>query len=460
MTRFRVALLILLLMALTACATAPETVAVFEGAQLPTRQPTPTPADLIEGTLSAAYPLPVKAVLAPNVPLTDDLTADFYARLYTIQGRAGDLLTIDMTARGALDTVLLLAAPDGREIARNDDRSDSSRDARLTVELPTDGAYTLVATRYRGRFSTEGGDFTINLTAARATDEFTPPTTPLSCDTTRDGRITDSQPAQAYSFYADAQTVVTVDMRSDDAVLDPSLRLTDSLGTEIATNEDVNPVTNYDAALVNITLPTAGYYTLIATRYPNEPTVGSYTLSLTCDDVSVLATNEQAAYLDDDQSRTLLDRIERILGTAYYVGDLMNVDLEENEVNVPVQSILTYHLPPLNGNAITSATLDLSSCDEVGLGWDVVESVTVYGDSVGRISGLTPFAPSDTAQDITTLTACGVVDVTASVQQAIEAGESVVQFRVLPSNTDEENGQDDALALLDPRLILTTTAPD
>jgi hypothetical protein len=89
------------------------------------------------------------------------------AHQWTFEARAGDHVIItmqDASGTGALDPQLVLNAPDGREIAANDDVGDvrpdamGKRDARIDFVLPDDGVYTIDATRFGGR-----GDYALTL---------------------------------------------------------------------------------------------------------------------------------------------------------------------------------------------------------------------------------------------------------------------------------------------------------
>lgn len=70
--------------------------------------------------------------------------------LYEFQGRAGQEVRIQLDSRD-FDTYLILLDPSDRPIAENDDRTRGNTNAELTVTLPEDGTYRIVANSYDAR---------------------------------------------------------------------------------------------------------------------------------------------------------------------------------------------------------------------------------------------------------------------------------------------------------------------
>lgn len=81
---------------------------------------------------------------------------------WTFTGSAGDEVTIDLT--GGFDTYLELYAPDGGEVARDDDGGDGTAARLDRVRLPRAGRYTIVA---RGFSSSAAGRYTLALERGR-----------------------------------------------------------------------------------------------------------------------------------------------------------------------------------------------------------------------------------------------------------------------------------------------------
>jgi serine protease Do len=77
-------------------------------------------------------------------------------REYTFEGRAGQSVAISLESRD-FDPYVALFAPNGRLLAENDDESDSTKNAFLSVTLPTTGRYRVIVNAYdasgRGRYT-------------------------------------------------------------------------------------------------------------------------------------------------------------------------------------------------------------------------------------------------------------------------------------------------------------------
>lgn len=91
--------------------------------------------------------LQVEGALGPDSPtLTSDGTP--YA-IHTFEGQAGQTVTLVMESL-VLDAYLFLNGPDGQKLAENDD-FDAEADnynAVITLTLPVDGTYTVMANAY------------------------------------------------------------------------------------------------------------------------------------------------------------------------------------------------------------------------------------------------------------------------------------------------------------------------
>ena len=92
--------------------------------------------------------------------------------LYSFQGATGETVTIRMSAGAkTLDTALYLISPGGNEIASNDDGDLALLDAGAfatdsiisSFTLPENGPYTIIATRYAGRYGGTIGSYSLTL---------------------------------------------------------------------------------------------------------------------------------------------------------------------------------------------------------------------------------------------------------------------------------------------------------
>ena len=111
-------------------------------------------------------PVPVADLLAFSRPIVRDvvtedvLTNEWYYRVYSFNGSAGDLVSITLDAvSGSLDTLLLLTDSVGTVIDSNDDSAPGNTNAAiLNRRLLTADTYYIVATRYgKDVGGTEGG---------------------------------------------------------------------------------------------------------------------------------------------------------------------------------------------------------------------------------------------------------------------------------------------------------------
>lgn len=94
--------------------------------------------------------------------MTGTLTASVFERVYTFQGRAGDVVLVDMLPRPGtydLDPALILRASDGTPLATSDNFDFPS--ALVVAELPADGTYNILATRSGGSTGVSTGDYVL-----------------------------------------------------------------------------------------------------------------------------------------------------------------------------------------------------------------------------------------------------------------------------------------------------------
>ncbi len=442
---------------LAGCGAAAAPVAVFEGAVVPTRQPTPEVRVAATGELGFVFP----AVVGGEISLGDDVSgfidADNYAHSYRFEGLAGQRIDVSMGGEGTLDTYLILIGPNGREIARNDDRSPTSRDAQLrNIDLEESGTYTVVAAVWRQRYTLDSGNFRLEITEAQPGDSSaTPRTKFISYGVTQFEDISDRSFWDAYTFLGEAGDVVDISMFAEDGENpDASLALTDGYGNEIAHNEDINPLSTFDAAIFDYVLPYTGYYTVIATRYAGKEgtTEGNY--ELTVDLVDQIETDDTVvAYRDANQSVSIFDGPNMGLRDfGYFVGDTIEINMDEVEqIDIPIQTILTFYLPP-TAEGVAAATLDLVDCDTLGTDFEAIGPINIYHDVIdGRINSDTPYAPSDEAELLGQIEDCDVLDITGFIENSYEMGVERVQFRLIPE-TNAVNDLEDMVVFLNPRI--------
>ena len=76
----------------------------------------------------------------------DQLTSGEFKDEYTVQGRAGEQLVLDLRSSD-FDTYVILIQPDGEQVENDDHEGDRTR-SMVTTTLPADGSYRVLVTSY------------------------------------------------------------------------------------------------------------------------------------------------------------------------------------------------------------------------------------------------------------------------------------------------------------------------
>lgn len=90
------------------------------------------------------YPPPINGEVKGVFESKDKNSLNIYSRQYTLVGRKGQTVTIEMDSN-ELDSSLVLLNPKGNQIGVNDDVSPDNFNAKITTTLPEDGNYIVVA---------------------------------------------------------------------------------------------------------------------------------------------------------------------------------------------------------------------------------------------------------------------------------------------------------------------------
>ncbi|HEX8070329.1 MAG TPA: DUF4214 domain-containing protein, partial [Pyrinomonadaceae bacterium] len=212
---------------------------------------------------------------------------------YSFTATAGQQVSILMSSAtvngtsGVQDPYLLLLAPDGTDIAE-DDNGGGGVNARIpagggVAVLPQTGTYTIYAnTTAAGQ--TGGYSLTLNISGQCPTRSI------VYNQTIGDGQLTNTDcrlPADGsfldlYTFSGTAGQQISISLSAAaGSTLDPFLFLLAPDGTEVASND--NAAAGSTAARIpptgTLTLPTTGTYTIVAnSAQPNQ--TGAYTLTL------------------------------------------------------------------------------------------------------------------------------------------------------------------------------------
>ncbi|MBN1966078.1 MAG: PPC domain-containing protein, partial [Anaerolineae bacterium] len=105
--------------------------------------------------------------IATGAPMTGAISSTSYAHLYTLNGSAGETVTITMAGAGGLDAYLGLLDPENQVIAEDDDSGGGATgyDAQISIRLPESGSYVIVATRAGIDEGTSTGSYTLTVTS-------------------------------------------------------------------------------------------------------------------------------------------------------------------------------------------------------------------------------------------------------------------------------------------------------
>ncbi len=197
---------------------------------------------------------------------------------YTLDGRRGQQLDIRLVSR-EFDPYLMLRGPSGFTQDNDDDVGSGTSNSRLTLTLPADGAYRVVATSYRPG---ESGAYQLTIAetgtpvapggggvAARvlAMGQAVQGRLEAGDDTLQDGEFADR-----YTFRGTRGARIAIDLRGTG--LDPYLTLITPTGRQ-EENDDFREGV-LDSRLETVLLED-GDYTVIATTYARRET-GAYQL--------------------------------------------------------------------------------------------------------------------------------------------------------------------------------------
>ncbi len=218
--------------------------------------------------------------IAATLSATDNTLPDgSYYKAYQFQGQAGQSLVIEMRGNG-LDPYLVLFDATGRKLAEDDD-GGGGKNARLAINLPTTGKYTLYANSYEVG---QAGSFTI---AGRLGNNFSSQATNEAI-TQGDRRILlqkngvlgsqsrvfarDGSLFEAFSFNGQAGQIVNIELVSAD--FHPYLVLFAPNSKVLQENDGLPSRTN---ASMTVKLPITGTYRTIVNTF-DRIGKGSYKL--------------------------------------------------------------------------------------------------------------------------------------------------------------------------------------
>lgn len=228
-----------------------------------------------------------------------ELTTDRQRAEFTFEARADDTVTIDLGSE-AFDPLLRLRAPNGREIATDDDGGPGLY-ARIRIRLPENGTYTIVVDGNRGFTGNRviSGRYALTLEFDDAAPAVVQPPAPtptvavaqppatggdtlsITIGDNVTGALTRENQRVLYTFTGRAGEVVTISLESDD--FDTVVTLLNAAGEELISDDDGGSGLN--SLISGFTLPADGQYTIVVDGYRgvqgDRELLGTFRLSLT-----------------------------------------------------------------------------------------------------------------------------------------------------------------------------------
>lgn len=245
---------------------------------------------------TTSEPAPELTVVAPQKLAVGDtingtIDDDNPSQVYTFSGQDGDRIRITMEATPGsdLDCYLELQDENGVVLAANDDIDPGIiRDARIVADVPAEGTYTIVASRFvEPGVAPSSGNYRLTL---EPFDQDTivgvnPLTIPLTYGQTEVDEINDDQYLLFYVFDGTQGDVVTIEVEHLSGNLDSVLHLYRSEGENwvlMMSNDDSPTGGTYAPLLRGVTLPQTGKYLIAISRYglDRETTTGVFALTL------------------------------------------------------------------------------------------------------------------------------------------------------------------------------------
>lgn len=212
------------------------------------------------------------APAATDQTLEGAVTAQAPRASFPIPLDAGQVVTLTTTLEGDFDSVLTLIAPNGEQVAENDDQAEGDLSSRIIHRARTAGTYTAIVTGYNGA----AGEFGLNVAygldlglshAARTISENTVSFGPQRTEARYDATLAagDIFVASTFAFTEN---------------LDTTLSLLDASGAVLRQNDDRGDGTLNSQIVYQI--ETAGRFTIVASTYGGNG-VGDAAISLAVD---------------------------------------------------------------------------------------------------------------------------------------------------------------------------------
>lgn len=296
------------------------------------------------------------------------ISTEQYRQSYSFTANAGTVIRIEMTRTSDdLDPYLLLLDQRGNLLAYDDDSGGNRNASIMAYTLPSDGSYSIIATRFGQAYGTTSGDFALSLASQGSSTiaaNSSQGDTLLRYGDERLGEISEAQPYVFYRFQAQRGDVINIALSRTSGDLDPLLDLYAPDGTYLLTGDDdpESPGT-LNARIVNFIIPENGLYYIQATRYGRieGSTRGLFTIRLSVVSADLLGTRPSNARLvsaDSPVSASITaENLTRFFQFQANRGDIVTVLVNRSSGDlVPRVNILREDLSVLgSGTTINDA---------------------------------------------------------------------------------------------------------
>ncbi len=203
---------------------------------------------------------------------------------YRFEARRDDIISVSMDRIGGnIDTFLVIADLQMKELAVDDDSGDGQNALITDFLVPADGSYYVIATRFERETGITTGPYRLRLVnQGNAFDPVPASVQRIDYGVSLTGNIDDVTTRVRYAFRGEAGDIITASMNQSDGDLDPFINILAADGTTVLINDD-DGGGRPNARIDRYTLPETGIYYIEATRYngaDNPNTRGGYVLVL------------------------------------------------------------------------------------------------------------------------------------------------------------------------------------
>lgn len=302
---------------------------------------------------------------------------------------AGELLRVEAISTSTLDPYLTISDAGTGAVLLEDDDGGDELNARIVLPVAvTERRITIAVSQFTSDLieaETSGGSFNLRLTS------FIPaPATPISWDESVAGTI-DAGGTAEYSFAGEAGIILDVALMAEgESGFDPFLRLLDSAGEELASDDDGGEGLN---SQLRYLMQDTGPFTIVASSYGEE--AGAFTLR-------VGDRREPIAQLPL-QVIGIADTATGRLGAGYDNGGIDPASIEYQFSEAAIAAIQGgQHEVTIRMNAASESDFGSTLDPYLELGFDTplgFATVDSDDDSGGELNAMLPLDLAGVAED-------------------------------------------------------------